>query len=52
VNARDLFNIVNDSTPAGSLGSRQFDVPNSLAGGAFGNASAVRLIQLQAQFSF
>jgi hypothetical protein len=52
VNARDLFNIVNDSTPAGSLGSREFDVPNSLAGGAFGNASAVRLIQLQAQFSF
>jgi hypothetical protein len=52
VNARDLFNIVNDSTPAGSLGSRQFDLPNSLAGGPFGNASAVRQVQLQAQFSF
>jgi hypothetical protein len=52
VNARNLFNIVNDSTPAGSLGSRQFDVPNALAGGAFGNGAAVRQIQLQAQFSF
>jgi hypothetical protein len=51
-NARNLFNIVNDSTPAGSLGSQQFDRPNSLAGGAFGNGSAVRQIQLQAQFSF
>ncbi len=51
-NARNLFNIVNDSTPAGSLGSRHFDVPNSLAGGAFGNGAAVREIQLQAQFSF
>ncbi len=52
VNARNLFNIVNDSTPAGSLGSRSFDMPNALAGGAFGNGAAVREIQLQAQFSF
>jgi len=52
VNARNLFNIVNPSTPAGNLGSQRFDTSNSLAGGAFGNASAVRVIQLQAQFSF
>jgi len=52
VNARNLFNIVNPSTPAGNLGSARFDTSNSLAGGAFGNASAVRQIQLQAQFSF
>jgi hypothetical protein len=52
VNARDLFNIVNVSTPAGNLGSARFDTSNSLAGGAFGNASSVRQIQLQAQFSF
>jgi hypothetical protein len=52
VNARDLFNVVNDSTPAGSLGSPNFDRSNSLAAGAFGNGSAVRVIQLQAQFNF
>jgi hypothetical protein len=52
VNARNLFNIVNDSTPAGSLGSRNFDTPDAIAGGTFGNGSAVREIQLQAQFSF
>jgi carboxypeptidase family protein len=52
VNARNLFNIVNDSTPAGNLGSQNFDKSNSLAGGAFGNGSAVRVIQLQAQFTF
>ncbi len=52
VNARNLFNMVNDAAPAGNLGSRKFDTSNSLAGGAFGNGSAVRLIQLQAQFSF
>jgi hypothetical protein len=52
VQARNLFNIVNPSTPAGNLGSQRFDQSNSLAGGAFGNASAVRVVQLQAQFSF
>jgi len=52
VQARNLFNIVNPSTPAGNLGSQRFDTSNSLAGGAFGNASAVRVIQLQAQFNF
>jgi hypothetical protein len=51
-NIRNLFNVVNPSTPAGSLGSARFDTSNSLAGGAFGNNSAVRVIQLQAQFSF
>jgi len=52
VNARNLFNIVNPSTPAGNLGSQRFDTSNALAGGAFGNASAVRVLQLQAQFNF
>jgi Carboxypeptidase regulatory-like domain len=52
VNARNLFNVVNDSVPAGSLGSTNFDKSNSIAGGAFGNAAAVRVIQLQAEFSF
>jgi hypothetical protein len=52
VNARNLFNIVNESTPAGNLGSTRFDTSNSLAGGVFGNGSAVRMIQLQAQFNF
>jgi uncharacterized membrane protein YgcG len=52
VQARNLFNIVNPSAPAGNLGSQRFDTSNALAGGAFGNASAVRVIQLQAQFSF
>jgi len=52
VNARNLFNIVNVATPAGNLGSSRFDTSNALAGGAFGNGSSVRQIQLQAQFSF
>ena len=52
INARNLFNLVNPSTPAGNLGSQRFDTSNSLAGGAFGNAAAVRMIQLQAQFTF
>ncbi len=52
VNARNLFNIVNPSAPAGNLGSQRFDTSNSLSGLAFGNGSAVRTIQLQAQFSF
>jgi hypothetical protein len=51
VSARNLFNIVNPGQPAESLSSRRFDRINSLAG-AFGNASALRVIQLQAQFSF
>jgi hypothetical protein len=52
VNARNLFNTVNVASPAGNLGSEKFDTSNSLAGGPFGNGSAVRLIQLQAQFNF
>lgn len=52
VNARNLFNIVNPGPPAGNLGSRKFDTSNALASGAFGNSSAVRLIQLQVQFNF
>ena len=52
MNARNLFNIVNESVPAGNLGSQTFGQSNSLASGAFGNGSAVRVIQLQAQFNF
>ena len=52
VNARNVFNIVNVSAPAGNLGSQKFDTSNSLAAGAFGNGAAVRVIQLQAQFNF
>jgi hypothetical protein len=51
-NMRNLLNIVNPSTPAGSLNSPRFDTSNALAGGAFGNNSAVRTVELQAQFSF
>jgi hypothetical protein len=50
--ARNLFNIVNPATPSGALGSQRFDTSNALSGGAFGNAAAVRVIQLQAQFNF
>jgi hypothetical protein len=52
VNARNLFNTVNVASPAGNLGSRKFDTSNSLTWGPFGNGEAVRMIQLQAQFSF
>lgn len=52
VNARNLFNTVNVANPAGNLGSRKFDMSNSLASGPFGNGDAVRMIQLQAQFNF
>jgi hypothetical protein len=52
VNARNLFNTVNVSAPAGNLGSRMFGISNALAGGSFGNGSAVRMVQLQAQFNF
>ena len=52
VNARNVFNIVNLVPPVGNLGSRNFGTSNSISGGAFGNDAAVRMIQLEAQFSF
>jgi len=53
VNARNVFNNVNVANPNAVLGSRLFDVSNSLQGGPFspGN-SANRKIELQATFSF
>jgi len=53
VGVRNLFNNVNVSNPNGTLGSRLFDIPNSLQGGPFSPGNAVnRRIELQAQFSF
>lgn len=53
LNARNLFNIVNIANPNGVLGSRLFDVSNSLQGGPFSPGSAAnRKFELQATFSF
>ncbi|HEY3975312.1 MAG TPA: carboxypeptidase regulatory-like domain-containing protein [Candidatus Sulfotelmatobacter sp.] len=53
VNARNVFNNVNASNPNGVLGSRLFDVSNSLQGGPFSQGnSANRRIELQATFAF
>jgi Carboxypeptidase regulatory-like domain len=50
--ARNLFNKVNLGNPSGILGSRFFDTPNGLQGGAFSNSSSNRRIDLLATFSF
>lgn len=53
VNARNVFNNVNAANPNAVVGSRLFDVPNSLQGGPFSPGSAAnRRIELQATFSF
>ncbi len=53
VNVRNLFNNVNTANPNAVLGSRLFDVSNSLQGGPFSQgSSANRRIELQATFSF
>jgi hypothetical protein len=53
VNARNVFNNVNAANPNAVLGSRLFDVPNSLQGGPFSPGTAAnRKIELQATFSF
>jgi hypothetical protein len=52
VSARNLFNKVNLGNPSGILGSRFFDTPNGLQGGAFSNSSSNRRIDLLATFSF
>jgi hypothetical protein len=53
VNARNVFNNVNAANPNAVVGSRLFDVPNSLQGGPFSpGAAANRKIELQATFSF
>jgi Carboxypeptidase regulatory-like domain len=53
VNARNVFNNVNAANPNAVVGSRLFDVPNSLQGGPFSPGTAAnRKIELQATFSF
>jgi Carboxypeptidase regulatory-like domain len=52
VSARNALNNVNLANPAGVLGSRYFDTPNSLQGGPFSSGTAVRRIDLFATFNF
>ena len=53
VNFRNAFNNVNAANPSAVLGSRFFDVSNSLQGGPFSPGSAEnRRIDVQATFSF
>jgi carboxypeptidase family protein len=53
VNVRNIFNNVNAANPNAVLGSRLFDVSNSLQGGPFSQgSSANRRLELQATFSF
>jgi hypothetical protein len=53
VNVRNVFNNVNLANPNAVLGSRLFDVSNSLQGGPFSpGSSANRKIELQATFTF
>jgi len=52
VSARNALNNVNLANPAGVLGSRFFDTPNSIQGGPFSSGTAVRRIDLFATFNF
>ncbi|MGC1654399.1 MAG: carboxypeptidase regulatory-like domain-containing protein, partial [Candidatus Sulfotelmatobacter sp.] len=52
VSARNALNDVNLANPAGVLGSRFFDTPNSIQGGPFSTGTAVRRIDLFATFNF
>ena len=53
VNFRNAFNNVNAANPSAVLGSRFFDVSNSLQGGPFSPGSAAnRRVDVQATFSF
>jgi hypothetical protein len=52
VNARNVLNRVNLSSPIGNLSSPFFGQSISLAGGPFSSASANRKLELQASFSF
>lgn len=53
LNARNVFNNVNAANPSAVIGSRFFDVSNSLQGGPFSPGSAAnRRLDLQATFSF
>jgi uncharacterized membrane protein YgcG len=50
--ARNALNNVNLANPAGILGSRFFDTPNSLQGGPFSTGTAVRRVDLLLTFNF
>jgi hypothetical protein len=50
--AMNLLNHVNYGPPVGNLSSPDFGLSKTLAGGPFGNSSAVRRVFMQAQFSF
>ena len=53
VGARNVFNNVNVANPNAVLGSKIFDVSNSLQGGPFSQGSSSnRRIELQATFAF
>jgi len=52
VNARNVLNNVNRSTPIGNLSSQLFGQSNGLAGGPFSSAASNRKVELQASFSF
>ncbi len=52
VNARNVFNNVNEANPIGNLTSPFFGRSNALASGPFGSSTANRRIDLQLQFSF
>jgi carboxypeptidase family protein len=52
VSARNALNNINLASPAGVLGSRFFDTPNSLQGGPFSSGTAVRRIDFFATFNF
>jgi hypothetical protein len=48
----NLFNIVSYGTPTSTLSSSRFGQFTTLAGGTFGNGTAVRAITFQASFNF
>jgi hypothetical protein len=52
VNARNVFNNVNDATPIGNLASPFFGKANGLVGLPYSTSTANRRIDLQAQFTF
>ena len=52
VNARNIFNNVNVSSPIGNLSSPLFGQSNGLVGGPFSSSTANRLIYLQCLFNF
>ncbi len=52
VNARNVLNHVNLSTPIGNLNSQLFGQSNGLAGGPFSSSASNRRVELQASFSF